>query len=368
MEEIPTPDQELREKYQNELNQALIRFAKASGRAGELPDVPVGQSPRELVWTRNKAQLYHYFPQSGKHYTIPLLLVYSIMNKPFILDLRPGSSLVEFLLKTGFEVYLVDWGLPGPEDASQKIDDYVLDLMPRLVKQVLRHSGATEISLLGYCIGGVFAICYAALHPQAPVKNLLLMAVPLDYNEMGLFQRLLDPTHFDVNAVIDGYGLVPGEMLDLGAKFLKPLQNFITTYTSFQDKILDDRAVESWLSIQKWLNDTVPFPGGAFKQFVVELYGQNKLVKGQLKLGGQAVDLSRIKISLLNIMAKKDDMVLASQSKPVLRVVGSRDKEEIIMPGGHIGLVVGRNANKNLWPALENWLKQRSGLLFEKPI
>ncbi|NWJ95557.1 MAG: class III poly(R)-hydroxyalkanoic acid synthase subunit PhaC [Chloroflexi bacterium] len=350
----------LAKQYQEEIERALKRYSRALDYAEHPPEVPVGQSPKEVIWTRNKAKLYHYVPTVEKRHNIPILMIYALINKPYILDLRPGSSLVEYLLGQGFEIYLLDWGTPGPEDRNLKIDDYVLDYMPRAVKHTLLHSGAKEVSLLGYCIGAVLTVTFAALHSELPLKNLILMAAPLDFSEQGLLRTWLDPQNFDVDQLASAYGLIPAEMVDFGSKMLKPVNNFVLTYSSFFDKLWDDRAVESWLSMQKWVNDGVPFSSEAFKQWIKDFYLGNKLTTGQLYLRGQRVNLSKIKSNLLNIIAEKDHIALPSQSKPIMNLVSSPDKEQLILPGGHVGLVVGRNATKGLWPALSAWMSKRS--------
>jgi polyhydroxyalkanoate synthase len=359
-EPIAESGETLAKKYQEEIDRAIKRYSRVFGYLEHPPEVPVGQSPKEVIWTRNKSKLYHYLPTTGKRHDVPLLLIYALINKPYIMDLRPGSSLVEYLLGQGFEIYLLDWGIPGPEDRSMKIDDYVLDYIPRAIKHTLRHSGAKEVSLLGYCIGAVLTVAFTALHSELPIKNIILMAAPLDFSEEGLLRTWLSPQYFNVDQVADAYGLIPAEMVDFGSKMLKPVNNFILTYTSFLDKLWDDRAVESWLSMQKWVNDGVPFTGEAFKQWIKEFYVGNKLTTNQLYLRGQKVDLSKIKSNLLNIIAEKDHIALPSQSKPIMNLVSSEDKEQIILPGGHVGLVVGRNATKGLWPALSAWLGKRS--------
>jgi len=355
-----TSNEAVAQQYQEELDRTIKRYTRAMGYAENMPEVPVGQSPKEVVWTRNKAKLYHYLPSTGKKYDVPLLIIYALINKPYVMDLRPGSSLIEYLVGQGYEIYLLDWGTPGPEDRHLKLDDYILDYIPRAVKHTLQHSGAKEISLLGYCIGAALTVSFAALHTEMPIKNIVLMAAPLDFSEKGLLRGWLDPEYYNVDQLVNAYGLIPAEMVDFGSKMLKPMNNFVLTYTNFWDKLWDDRAVESWLSMNKWVNDGVPFAGEAFRQWVKECYLGNKLTTNQLVLRGRTVDLSQIKASLLNIIADKDHIALPSQSKPIMNLVSSEDKEQIILPGGHVGLVVGRGATKNLWPALNKWLSTRS--------
>lgn len=355
--------EELVRRYQEEADRAIKRYNKALELMTNPPEVVVGQSAKEVIWTRNKAKLYHYLPsdKAPTRHATPLLLIYALINKPYVMDLRPGASLIEYLVGQGFEVYLLDWGTPGPEDANMLIDDYVLDYIPRAVRHTMRHAKAKEISVMGYCIGGVLTTCFVALHQQKlPIRNMILMAAPIDFTTCGLFQKWLDPATFNVNQVVQAYGNMPGEIIDFGSRLLKPVPNFLSTYTGAFDKLWDDRAVESWLSMQKWVNDGVPFAGAAFKQWIKEFYQGNKLTSGELKLRGQRVLLSNITANLFNIIAEADHIALPAQSKPIMDLVSSPDKEQIILPAGHVGLMVGRSASKGLWPALSKWLGARS--------
>ncbi len=360
---LESQSEELAKHYQEELDKAVRRYNKALGMLSNPPDVLVGQSPKEVIWTRNKAKLYHYLPsdKAKTRYAVPLLMIYALINKPYVLDLRPGASLIEYLVDQGYEIYLLDWGTPGPEDSNLTVDDYVMDYIPRAFRHTLRHSGAKEVSVLGYCLGGTLTSCFVATHPELPIRNMILMASPLDFTEKGLLHQWLDPQYFNLNQIIEAYGNMPGQMIDFGSKLLKPVPNFVSTYLGAFDKILDDRAIEGWLSMQKWVNDGVPFAGAAFKQWIKEFYQENKLTKGEFKLRGRPVLLQNIRANLLNIIAEHDHIALPAQSKPIMGLVSSPDKEQIILPAGHVGLVVGQSASKGLWPALNNWLAARSG-------
>jgi polyhydroxyalkanoate synthase len=353
-------NESLARKYQEELNSAIKRYSKALGYVDSPPDVPVAQTPKEVIWTRNKAKLYHYLPIGPRRYREPILFIYSLMNKAFILDIRPGSSMIEFLVRQGYDVYLLDWGIPGPEDAHTSIEDYVFDYMPRAIKHTLRQADTDQLSLIGYCLGGVLSFCYTATHPITPVKNLTTFAIPLDFSQQQLFNEWLNPKNINLNLLLNAYGNIPGQFLDFSMRLQDPVAGFVSSYLGILDKVLDDRAVESWMSMQKWMRETIPFAGTAFKQCAEEMWFKNKLVRNQFMLRGQPVDFSNIKMSYLNVLADRDQIVLMSQSDMALGLVSSQDKEQIVVPGGHIGLAVGRTAVKGLWPALDKWLSARS--------
>lgn len=324
-------------------------------------ETPVGQTPKEVIWSRNKARLYHYLPVAETRYPTPILIVYALINKPYILDLSPGASLVEYLVGRGFDVYMLDWGTPGDEDRGMRFEDYVDIYIPRAARKVLRHAGAADFTLLGYCMGGTMSAMFAARHPELPLKNLVLMAAPIDFAEQGYFSEWLAAEHFDVDTLVDTLGNIPGEMIDFGNKMLKPMTNFIGPYTTLWERISQKKDLSAWLTMSKWVQDGIPFPGEAFRQWIKEFYQGNKLIAGKLILGGEPVDLARITCSVLTIGAAKDHIVPCHQALAILDAISSEDKESIVIPAGHVSLVVGRGATTNLWPQLGDWLAARSG-------
>lgn len=323
---------------------------------------PVGLTPKDVVWAKNKARLYRYRSPQGppRKYSVPILFVYALINKPYILDLTPGNSLVERLVDDGYDVYLLDWGVPGEEDGGMRFEDYVLDYIPRAVRKVLGTSGADRFTLFGYCMGGTMAVMYAATHPGLPLHNLVCLTTPIDFEPAGLYAAWLDPAHFDVDRVADTFKLVPQEMLDLGAKLLKPLQNYIGPYVRLMERIDDEDFVRGWHVMNHWVNDGVPFPAEAYRQWVRDFYQGNKLYRGELELGGIPVRLENITCNLLNVYAELDHIVPASMSMPLVSRVSSQDATTLAIKAGHVGVVAGRTAHKQFVPKLEQWLEPRS--------
>ncbi|QEG00768.1 Poly-beta-hydroxybutyrate polymerase [Stieleria maiorica] len=328
-------------------------------------DAKIAQTPKEVVWTLNKAKLYHYVPvvpeQDRK--PVPLFMVFAIMNRPHVLDLRPGHSFVEYMLRHGYELYLLDWGEPGPEDKNMCFDDYVLEYLPRAIRKFKSVSGAQEFSMLGWCLGALISTMYAALRPDDGLKNLLLLTAPLDFSdqEAGGFTRWSSNPAFNANTIVEKLGNVPGEMIDTGAKMLKPIENYFGSYSMLWDKIENPGTVEAWHAMNTWVRDIIPMAGGAYKQLINEFYKENKLMKGTMQLRGETVDLKKLKANLLNVIAEADHITPPCQSEAVMDAVGSEDKEVLRVRGGHIGIMAGRGAEKNTWPHIEAWLAERSG-------
>jgi polyhydroxyalkanoate synthase len=348
-----------------QIETAFAHYAEGVKTIVDSLEAPVGLTPKETVWTLNKTTLYRYIPTkpSEERYPIPLLLVYALINKPFIFDLAPGRSFIEYMVEQGFDMYLLDWGAPGLEDRETTFDDYVTEYLSRAVRKVQRVSGAQEISILGYCLGATLTTVYAGLYPNAPVRNIILLTAPLDFSRSpeGSMAMWLDEERLDVDQLVGAFGNVPGELIRFWAKMLKPAENFVGAYVSLW-KMLDDKgAVKGWQAINRWVEDVIPFAGAAFRQFVSDYVRGNKLVKGQHEIKGQRVDLSNIRSSLLNIVAQYDHLVAQSQSESIMDLVSSDDKELRVIPSTHVGIMASTRARYKLWPEIAEWLAPRSG-------
>jgi polyhydroxyalkanoate synthase subunit PhaC len=324
----------------------------------------IGQTPRQAIWTLNKATLFRYTPvlPPEKRHPIPVLLVFALMNKSAILDLRPGNSFVEFLLHKGYDVYLLDWGTPGPEDAQTTLGDYVLEYIPRAVRKLRSFSGSEEFNLLGWCIGAMLVTLYCALRPTEGPKSLILLTAPLDFTEHEKIPlaKMTEERHFDIDRVLQAFGNMPAELIDYGAKMLKPVENFVGGYMRLFDNLDNDKIVDSWHAMNTWVSDAIPLAGATYRQFIVDLYRENKLVKGTLSVRGERVDLKQLRASLLNVIGEDDHITPPCQSERLLDLVGSTDKEQLRLPGGHIGLMAGSGAYKVTWPKIDAWLSKRS--------
>ena len=322
-------------------------------------DPAVGLTPKDVIHQRGTLRLYHYHPQADEVYRVPILLVMSLISKPYILDLTPGQSLVEFLLKRGFDVYMIDWGIPRPEDSRLRFEDYVLDFIPDAVSRVLADSGEDEVSIVGYCMGGQLSSMYAALHPGGPLKNLACFTTPVDASGMELFQRWTDRRYFDVDRVVDTLGNVPPELLYASFDMLKPAQRFAKN-VQLWDNLWNDEFVKSYRMFDRWAADQIPFPGECFRQMTKQMMWENRFARNEFELGGRRIDLGDIKVPFLHVVAEHDHIVPYPAAKPLVPMVGSEDKAEVMLKGGHVSLVAGGNAIYRLWPQLDSWLSERS--------
>ncbi|MBI5948880.1 MAG: alpha/beta fold hydrolase [Chloroflexi bacterium] len=322
-------------------------------------DPAVGLTPKDVIYQKGTLKLYHYRPMSDEVYRVPLMLVMSLVSKPYILDLTPGQSLVEFLLKRGFDVYMIDWGVPRPEDKRLRFEDYVLDFIPDCAARVLEDSGEDELSIVGYCMGGLLASIYAALTPDGPLKNLACFTTPVNMDGMKLMKQWCDRRYFDVDRIVDTLGNVPPELMYASFDMLRPVAKLAGTVRLW-DNMWNDEFVKSYRIFDRWATDQIPFPGECFRQNTKDLMWENKLYKGTWELAGQKVDLAKITVPFLHVVAEHDHIVPYEAAKELVPMVGSEDKREVMLKGGHVSLVAGGNAVFRLWPQLDTWLAERS--------
>jgi polyhydroxyalkanoate synthase len=338
----------------------MKRMVKAAQVLTMEAEPEVGPTPKEVVWTKNKTKLYRYFSEQPKKYPIPLLMVYALINKPYVLDLTKGGSLIEYLVNRGFDVYLLDWGTPGYEDRNMKLDDFIIDYIPRAVQKVMNTSKVKEVSILGYCMGGTMTSIFAALYPELPIRNLIFMTSPFDFERAGAYGDMLNEQYFNIDKVVDTLGVIPPEMIDFGNKLIKPMANFYGPFMSLVDRADNDSFVKSFRLLQKWLNDGIPFPGEAYRQWIRDFYQKNKLIKGELVVRGRKVNLERITANVLNLSGKNDLIAQPHQVEALMNAISSKDKQYKNLPMGHTSITFGRQASQITYPTIGDWLAERS--------
>jgi polyhydroxyalkanoate synthase len=304
-------------------------------------------------------RLYHYRPLADEVYRVPVLIVMATTNRGYILDLVPGQSFIEFLLKRGYDVYMLDWNAPRPEEKSLRMEDYVLDFIPHCVQQVQQESGEKEISLIGYCFGGVLSLLYGSIFANGPMKNLICLTTPIDFRELKLFANFADRRYFDVDQLVDNVGNMPPELIFSSFEMLRPASR-VVGQVQLWDNIWNDEYVKSYRMFDRWATDILPLAGEYFRSITKDLMWDNKLLNGTMSVGGHPAHLSNIKVPILHAVAEHDHIVPYAASKHLVGMVGSSDKEEVMLKGGHVSLIAGANAVKRLWPKLDSWLCGRS--------
>jgi polyhydroxyalkanoate synthase len=343
---------------QEELERTLGRMKNFAELVAGGREPAIGPTPRQEVYRKGKARLYRY--ASTRQHRTPLLFVPNLgISRPYIFDLLPGGSFVEHMTREGFDFYLLDWGVFGPEDNALTLEYCVTRILPRMAKKVLETSGAGALSLLGYCMGGPLAASFIALHPELPVRNFVNMAGPIDFSRAGLFGLWLSPRYFDADRFVDTLGQIPADMVKAGFKLLKPTMD-LSTGLNLWWNLWNDEYVQGFKALNKWANEYVAFPGEFFRQWVKEFYQQNRLVRGELRLDGRPVRLAAIRCPLLVVGAKEDYIAPPAAVRALMDAVGSQDREYLELPGGHISLIAGRGASVHCWPRVSGWLAPRS--------
>jgi len=345
------------------------RAADDATSVGAIPDglesmaeVEVGETPSEVVYRENKLELHHYeplVPEEERH-DVPLLFVYALINRPYILDLQPNRSVIRRMLEAGFDVYMIDWGEPSDLDTALSLHDYVNRYIDNCVDEVCDRSGQDSINVLGYCMGGTMSVMYAALHPEK-VRNLGLMAAGLCFDGTGgILEMWGDEEFFSPGAITETFGNVPAEFLDVGFALMDPVHNYVTKYGNLYDNIEDDDFVENFARMERWLNDPIDVAGTAYREFLEDVYQENKLYRNELTLNGERVDLGDITMPVLQVIGEYDHLIPPAASKPFNEKVASDDTEIMEFSTGHIGLSVSSSTHEHLWPDVAEWFAERS--------
>jgi polyhydroxyalkanoate synthase len=327
-------------------------------------DIQVGVSPKEVVYREDKLVLYRFQPMVEQPLPIPVLIVYALVNRPFMVDLQDDRSLVANLLKLGLDVYLIDWGYPSRADRWLMLDDYINGYIDNCVDVVRTRHNLEKINLLGICQGGTFSLCYSAIYPEK-VKNLIAMVAPVDFHIPNALLNLrggstLGAEAIDVDLMVNALGNIPGDFLNLEFLMLKPQQLGIQKYLDFPEIMESEDKLLNFMRMEKWIFDSPDQAGEAYRQFMKDFYQGNKLIKGELTIGDRSVDLKNVQMPILNIYADKDHLVPPASSLALEQYVGSQDYTVRSFPVGHIGMYVSGKVQRDLPPTIVNWLQSRT--------
>ena len=345
--------------FAKEVERYSSRLLKATEALLETEDVELATSPKDLVFQEDKVKLYHFRPRTRRPCPVPLLISYALVNRETMMDLEEGRSLIRNMLEHGLDIYIIIWGYPSRLERYVTLDDYIDMYMNDCVDYVRKERGLEKVNLMGVCQGGTFAAIYGALYPEK-VRNLITMVTPIDFDTddglLNIWSRYLD-----VDLMVDTLGNIPGDFMNLGFLMLKPFQLMIDKYIGLVEGADDPAAVRNFLKMEKWIFDSPDQSGETLRKFVNELYKENRLIKGQLQIGGRKVDLKRIDMPLLNIYAEQDHLVPPSSSKPLAGLVSSTDATTRSFPVGHIGMYVSSKSQTELAPMIAEWLVERCG-------
>ncbi len=331
--------------------------ADAIKNIGDINEVDVATAPREVVWEDGKVKLFHFTREDKPKAKTPVIISYALVNRWAMMDLQPDRSFIRKLISEGIDVYVIDWGYPTRTDRYKSMEDYILGDLDHCVDYVRQAHGIDKVNLLGVCQGGTFSLIYSALNPDK-VKNLITLVTPVEFadNDGLLFKWSRD---MDVDTMVESFGgLIPGDFLNFGFDLLKPM-NKMRKYYGFNDVAKSKDKLMNFLRMEKWVSDSPAQAGETYRKFIKDLYQNNKLAQGTFELGGQVVDLKKISMPVLTIYAKDDHIVPPDSTRPINDLIGSKDKELMEFPGGHIGVFVGSRSQKMLTPAVAQWLVDR---------
>ena len=340
--------------------ETVRRSAVLDRRVADAASVDVGETPSSVVYRENKLRLRQYEALTETQHDVPILLVYALINRPYILDLQPDRSVVRRLLEAGHDVYLIDWGEPSRLDASLGLEDYVERYLDNAVDVVRERSGRDAINLFGYCMGGTISAIYAALHPEK-VNALALLAAALHFEDTGgVLERWGGADVYDPRAVVDALGNMPGDVLAVGFAGMDPVANYLTKYLHLFDRLENEDFVENFARMETWLGDSVDLAGETYVEFLEEIYQNDALFENELTIGGRAVDVSAIDMPVLQIVGEYDHLVPPAASTPFNDVVGSEHVTTIEYPTGHVGMAMSNATHRDVWPEVAEWfLEQR---------
>lgn len=318
----------------------------------------IAATPYDVVYESDRVKLKHYKPAEVK-YNTPLFVCYAMVNRETMLDLQSDRSVVQTFLNAGLEVYMMDWSYPTRKDRYLTLSDHVNGYIDEMIDFVLEKHGIPQVNLMGICMGGTLCVMYAALHPEK-VRNLVTTVTPVNFHTdqglLNIWARYLDP-----DALVDAYGNIPGDILNLGFLLLNPARLMIDKYVGFLENVHDKDFVENFVRMEKWIFDSPDLPAEAFREFIKKLYHENQLIENKMTLDGELIDLKKIRMPVLNIYAKYDHLVPPGCCDEFVKKVGSRDTEDICLNTGHIGIYVSSKTQKEFAPKILSWLKERDG-------
>lgn len=316
--------------------------------------VTIAPTPRDTVLTDGSASLLRFRGATREPGQVPVLLVPSMINRWYVMDLRPGVSLAGALVDAGLDTWLLDWGIPEDEDRYRTWDDGVARIA-RMVRRVKRETGAETIVLLGYCMGATISAVYAALEPDG-LAAFINLAGPIDFSHAGLLGELVDRAHFDPEAVTAA-GNLPASMMQSGFVALRPTAQ-ISKWIALADRAHDPEFRAAFEALEEWSGDNIPFPGASYVTYIRDLYQDNRLARGEHRVGGRLADLASIRCPVLTITASRDSICPPKAATALNDLVSSDVRDLFEVPGGHVGAVVGKNAPAMLHPAIVAWIQK----------
>lgn len=321
-------------------------------------DRNLSPTPKDLVWQRDKVTLWRVRSDKVIHRP-PVLAMIGLVSRPYVLDLLPGNTFLGALSDAGFDVYLLDWGVPDEADAGNTLETYANRYLPRVLRAVRAHSASETVNLLAYCMGAQLALLYLSQRADPGVSSVVTLAPPVDFTRMGALATPLADDSLDPDLLIGQHGLVPGNVIGRAFAIKKPTYD-VTKYVDLIQKLTDDQALDTHAAVTRWVRDHIPLPGATFRQMTQMFYRDNGFITGTARLGNAPARLSDITVPVLNVIAQRDDVIPIEASTALAHLVPADRYEELQLRAGHIGLVLGRTAAQVTIPAVIEWFTRHS--------
>ena len=317
----------------------------------------INRTPSEIIPMNGTFEVHHYKTNLPQKFKTPILIVGSLINRHYILDLLPETSIIRHFQQLGFDVYATDWRMPTIKDEDMPLASYAHDYLENAVDKVEEVTGSRNVTLFGYCWGGILSLIYSAMHPK-DVKNLILHATPADF---GKPPTVLESwiKDLDVKKFVNTFGNVPSSFLNMAFTLRNPLEASLK-YQFYFSQPRSMKEITQFFAVESWLYDSVPIIGKTFEKIIDDIYKKNLLIQNKMIVGDSLVDLKNITMPVLNIVGTKDDLVSAESSRTITDVIASTDKQTMEFPTGHVGLCISKTAHNKLWPEVGNWLKTHS--------
>lgn len=348
---------ELQKKMATESLEMSRKFVKGFANMMAIDEVEMSTTPKELIYEEDKMKVFHYTPLVKDPHGIPVLIVYALVNRQYMLDIQADRSIIKNWLEAGLDVYIIDWGYPDQTDKYLTLEDYIEGYIHDAINLVRRRHKLEKINLLGICQGGTMSLIYSALHPEK-ILNLVTIVTPFDFStDDGLL--ITWGRHLNIDNIVDYFGTVPGSFMNYGFNMLKPFQLTLDKYVNFVESMDKPEAVKDFIRMEKWIYDSPDQAGEMLRRFINELYKENKLAKGTLEVGGRIVNIKKVTMPFLSVLGQFDHLVPPAATRPMLDAVGSTDKTLLEYPTGHIGIFVSSKSQREVAPAISTWIKER---------
>ncbi|HEX4916407.1 MAG TPA: alpha/beta fold hydrolase [Limnobacter sp.] len=338
--------------------------------------VRAGLQPYEIIHQAGIHSVRHYLPLqedsitvgdetlpvSKKRHAIPLVLVAPLAVNMFVYDLLPERSFVRYLMAQGYDVYLVDWGKPTRKQAGLTLEHYIKDFLPDCLQAVREHSGSKKLNLQGWSMGGGMCLAYTALTQDPNVNKIVTYGTPIDGHANGAVGKQYKRLAHMLKAARINFRKVPAKLLYtpgwinvIGFKLLDPVGS-LKGYWNLLTQLDDREYVAQHANQAAFIDSLEAYPGGAIRDWFCSIWLENETAHGHFKVGKTVVNFKNIACPVLAIAGKSDNLANVACCKPITKLVGSEKSEFFIGPGGHIGIMSGKESPATIWAKTAQWL------------